>query len=231
LNTLTPFTHQGKTVLILGGGPICIQFHSGRIMMKKVALQLSLLMFSPVLTFSQTVTQADREKGEQYLQQTREGVVAATKGLSEAQMKFKPGLDRGTVAQVLEDIALVENGLFQNVTEKVMKSPARAADRDTARIDAQVLAMLPDRSTKRQSAPPFMPTGRWTPAETLDHFLQGRAKTMALPESAPDFGAHVGDSPLELLDAYEWLLFMAGHGERHIKQILEVKADPNFPKN
>jgi len=29
---------------------------------------------------------------------------------------------------------------------------------------------------------------------------------------------------------YEWILFIAAHSERHTKQILEVKADPNFPK-
>jgi hypothetical protein len=32
------------------------------------------------------------------------------------------------------------------------------------------------------------------------------------------------------LDGYEWVLFVAGHSERHTKQINEVKADPNFPK-
>ena len=32
------------------------------------------------------------------------------------------------------------------------------------------------------------------------------------------------------LDAYEWLLFVSAHSERHTKQILEVEADPNFPK-
>ena len=199
--------------------------------MKKAALLFSALVFSAVLAFSQTLTQADREKGEQYLQQTRDGVVAATKGLSEAQMKFKPGPDRWSAAEVLEHITLVEDGLFQNVTEKVMKSPAGAADRDIAKIDAQVLAMLPDRSHKAQAPPPFVPTGRWTPADTQDHFLKSRAKTMAFLESTPDLRAHVGDSPLGPLDPYEWLLFMAGHSERHTKQILEVKADPNFPKN
>ena len=199
--------------------------------MKKAALLFSALVFSAVLAFSQTLTQADREKGEQYLQQTRDGVVAATKGLSEAQMKFKPGPDRWSAAEVLEHITLVEDGLFQNVTEKVMKSPAGAADRDMAKIDAQVLAMLPDRSHKAQAPPPFVPTGRWTPADTQDRFLKSRAKTMAFLESTPDLRAHVGDSPLGPLDPYEWLLFMAGHSERHTKQILEVKADPNFPKN
>lgn len=199
--------------------------------MKTRTLLSGVLMLCGVMAFGQTLTPSDREKGEQYLQQTRDGVVAAVKGLSEAQLKFKSGPDRWSVAEVLEHITLVEDGIFQNVTGNVMKAPAGAADRDTAKTDAMVLAMLPDRTDKRQAAPPFVPTGRWTAAETLDHFLKSRAKTIAFLDSTPDLRAHVSDSPLGPLDAYEWLLFMAGHSERHTKQILEVKADPNFPKN
>jgi hypothetical protein len=33
------------------------------------------------------------------------------------------------------------------------------------------------------------------------------------------------------MDGYEFVLFIAAHSERHTKQILEVKADPNYPKN
>ena len=58
-----------------------------------------------------------------------------------------------------------------------------------------------------------------------------RGKTIAYLEATPDLRAHVVDSPIgQPLDAYEWLLFIAAHSERHTKQILEVKADPNFPK-
>jgi hypothetical protein len=32
------------------------------------------------------------------------------------------------------------------------------------------------------------------------------------------------------LDAYQWILLISAHSERHTKQIEEVKADPNFPK-
>jgi hypothetical protein len=32
------------------------------------------------------------------------------------------------------------------------------------------------------------------------------------------------------LDAYEWVLFLTTHSERHLKQIQEVTSDPNFPK-
>ncbi|OLC88892.1 MAG: hypothetical protein AUH88_00130 [Acidobacteria bacterium 13_1_40CM_4_61_5] len=190
------------------------------------------MLFLGCAAFGQALTQADRERSVKYLQQTRDGVVGATKGLSEAQMKFKPAPDRWSVAETLEHIALAEDFLLQNISEKIMKAPPGSTDRDTAKIDAMVLAMIPDRSHKAQAPPPLVPTSRWTPAETLDHFLKSRAKTIGFLESTPDLRNHVADSPLgQPLDAYEWLLFIGAHSERHTKQILEVKADPNFPKN
>jgi hypothetical protein len=181
--------------------------------------------------FGQTLTQADREKGLQYLEQTRDGVVAATKGLSEAQLKFKPAPDRWSVAEVLEHITVVEGAIYQNVTDRIMKAPAGAADRDSAKVDAQVLAMVPDRSHKVKAPEQFVPTGRWPAADTLDQFLKTRTQTIAFFESTPDLRAHVGgESPFGPLDAYEWLMFTSAHSARHTKQILEVKADPNFPK-
>jgi len=200
---------------------------------KRATLLAGVFAISSALAFSQALTQADREKGEQYLQQTRDGVVAAVKGLSEAQLKFKPAPDRWSVAETLEHIAVAEDFLFQNITNNIMKAPAGAPDRDTAKIDAFVLAAVPDRSHKAQAPEPLRPTGRWTPAETLDHFLESRAKTIAFLESTPDLRAHVVNGPPmnQPMDAYDWLLFISAHSERHTKQILEVKADPNFPKN
>jgi hypothetical protein len=200
--------------------------------MKKLSMHFFALLLLCAVSFGQTLTQADREKAEQYLQQTRDGVAEATKGLSDAQMKFKPAPDRWSVAETLEHIVLVEDSLLQNVTDKVMKGPAGAADRDTAKIDAMVLAMIPDRSHKAQAPPPVIPTDRWTPADALDHFLKIRAKTIAFLDSTPDLRAHASDSPIgQQLDGYEWLLFIAAHSQRHTKQMLEVKADPNFPKS
>src|SRR5437762_6023233 len=199
--------------------------------MKKTSLLICALLLLSTVAFGQELTKADRERGVKYLEQTRDGVVAATKGLSEAQMKFKAAPDRWSVAETLEHIALAEDFLLQNVTEKIMKAPPGAANRDTAKTDAMVLAMIPDRSHKAQAPPPLVPTGRWTPAETLDNFLKSRAKTINFLQSTPDLRAHVAESPLGLpLDAYEWLLFVSAHSERHTKQILEGKADPNFPK-
>jgi hypothetical protein len=75
------------------------------------------------------------------------------------------------------------------------------------------------------------PTGRWSPQETLDQFLKARERTMEFMKSTPGLREHVVDSPLgQPLDAYQWVLFISAHSERHTKQILEVKADPNFPR-
>lgn len=199
--------------------------------MKKVSLLLSALLIVSSAAFAQTLSQTDKDKGLQYLQQTRDGVVAATKGLSEAQLKFKAAPDRWSIAETLEHIALTEDMLFGNITQNVMKAPAGPADRDVAKTDAFVVAAIPDRSHKAQAPPPLVPTGKWSAAESLDHFEKSRAKTLEFLQSTPDLRAHVVDSPLgQKLDAYEWLLFMAGHSERHTKQIEEVKADPKFPK-
>jgi hypothetical protein len=201
-------------------------------MKKKLALLFCAVFMMATFAVGQTLTDADREKGVQYLEKTRDGVVDAVKGLSDAQMTFKAGPDRWSVAQVLEHIALAEDYLSQNVTANVMKAPAGPAGRDTAKIDAAVLAMIPDRSHKAQAPPPLVPSGRWTPAETLDHFLKARAMTIELMKNTPDLRAHATDSPLgQKLDGYEWLLFIAAHSERHTKQIQEVKDNPNFPKN
>jgi uncharacterized damage-inducible protein DinB len=200
--------------------------------MKKVSLLLVVLLLLSTAALAQTLSQADKDKGLQYLQQTRDGVVAATKGLSDAQLKFKAAPDRWSIAEVLEHIALAEDFIFQNVTNHIMKAPAGPADRDTTKIDAMLLAALPDRSQKKQAPGPLVPTGRWTASESLDHFLKSRANTVEFLQSTPDLRAHVSsDNPFQQpLDGYDWLLFIAGHSERHTKQILEVKADPNFPK-
>ncbi len=199
--------------------------------MKKLLLLACALACFSSASFGQALTAADREKGVKYLEQTRDAVVAATKGLSEAQWKFKAAPDKWSAAETLEHIALGEDYMFGYVENKVMTSPPGAADRDITKLDALVLSMVPDRTNKRQAPPPLVPTGKWTPSEALDHFLKSRAVTIEYMKTTKDLREHVAESPLGMLDGYEWLLFIGAHSERHTKQILEVKADAGFPKS
>jgi uncharacterized damage-inducible protein DinB len=200
--------------------------------MRKIAVSLFLVLALATMAGAQGLSQADRESALKYLEDTRKGVEDATKGLSAAQWNFTPAPDRWSVAEVTEHIAAAEDYLMSMVTEKVMKAPARAKEEDTAALDAMVKTAIPDRSHKAQAPEPLKPTNRFgSPEAALKHFEESRAKTEEFLKKTDDLRAHAVDSPLgKQLDGYEWILFVAAHSERHTKQIQEVKADPNFPK-
>lgn len=191
-----------------------------------------LLLTACVATMAagQNITQQEREQALRLLSESRSGVVDAVKGLSEAQWKFKPAPGRWSVAEVVEHLALIEDILTQSILGNIERAPAPSTDRDPKQVDATVLAKVLDRTTKFQAPPAATPTGRWAPADALQHFLDGRMRTVALLQSTPDLRQHAIDHPVfGPLDGYEWVLAVAAHSARHTKQILEVKADPNFP--
>jgi hypothetical protein len=181
---------------------------------------------------AQEVTQAEKEKTLLYLESTKKGVLEATKGLSEAQWNFKAGPDRWSIAQVMEHIAAAEDYIRGLVVEKVMLAPA-VPGRDVKATDDAVLAKVPDRSQKAQAPEPLVPTNRFgSPDAAIKHFVESRAKTEEFLKTTPGLRDHAVDSPMGVkMDPYEFVLLIAAHSERHTKQILEVKADPNYPKN
>jgi hypothetical protein len=195
-----------------------------------IAIALAALV-TPALR-AQNVTPEDLDKAVKYLEKTKAGVVAATKGLSEAQWNFKAATNRWSVAEVTEHIAAAEDMIFGNVQTNVMKAPARTDKEDVKAIDELILKAVPDRTEKRQAPEPLIPTKRFgSPAASLKHFEASRDKTIAFLKNTKDLRQHATESPLQKnLDAYEWILFIAAHSERHTKQIDEVKADPNFPR-
>jgi hypothetical protein len=198
------------------------------------ALTLMLALAGAASTRAQDVSQAEKDRALQYLESTKRGVLDATKGLSDAQWNFKPAPDRWSVAELIEHLAAAEDMLRGVTQEQIMKSPAvpvRSAE-EIKKADEIVLAMVPDRSHKVQAPEPLKPTNRFgSPEAAQKHFLESRAATEEYLKNTSGLRAHLGDSPLGKLDGYEFVLFTAAHSERHTKQMLEVKADPNFPKN
>jgi len=179
---------------------------------------------------AQDATPADKEKALVYLETSKKGVLAAVKGLSEAQWNFKPAPDKWSVAECMEHIAAAEDFIRGLVTEKVMAAPA-APDRDTAKIDAGIMANVPDRTNKIQAPEPIRPTNRYSsPEGSIKHFVESRATTEEFVKNTAYLRGHAIDGPAGgKWDAYEWVLLIAAHSERHTKQIEEVKANPNFP--
>jgi hypothetical protein len=198
------------------------------------AVIVLLALAGAVSAKAQDVSQADKDRGLQYLESTKKGVLDATKGLSDAQWNFKPAPDRWSIAQVMEHLAAAEDMLRGLNQEQVMKSPAvpvRSAE-EMKKGDESVLTMVPDRTHKAQAPEPLKPSNRFgSPEAAQKHFVESRAATEEYLKNTSGLRAHLSDSPLGKLDGYEFVLFTAAHSERHTKQMLEVKADPSFPKS
>lgn len=199
--------------------------------MKRLVIALCfVLLVSPLLRAAE-LTHEEVQRALDYLKTTREGVVAATKDLSEAQWTFKQAPERWSVAEVTEHIAAAEDMLMGMIQSQVMTGPANTETTDTKAVDELVLQAIPDRTHKLKAPEPLIPVNRFhTPAESLAHFKESRAKTIEFLKDTKGLRDHAADSPLgKKLDAYQWILFIAAHSDRHTKQILEVKADPKFP--
>ncbi len=98
--------------------------------------------------------------------------------------------------------------------------------------DVFVIKAVRSRGTAAPAPDRFVPTGRYADAQaSFGVFEQQRAAAMEYVQTTTgDFRTHYFEHPfLGTLDVYQAVLLLASHGERHRKQIEEVKADPGFP--
>ncbi len=181
-----------------------------------------------------SLTEKERKDAIQLLQSTEKDLLQEIKGLSEAQLKFKPAADRWSVEECVKHIATTEQMLWQ-LTEGGIKQPANPEKRSEIKMtDEQVIKMIEDRSTKRQTSDPLKPENSTfkSMTEALASFQNARVKlTDYVKSTDDDLRNHVITLQFGLLDSYQMILFMAAHTNRHTQQLREVKADAGFPKN
>jgi uncharacterized damage-inducible protein DinB len=182
-----------------------------------------------------TLTKEERDRALEYLKQTQKDFLDSIKGVSDAQWKFKAAPDRWSIAETAEHIALTEQTIWDLVSGKIMKSPAAPEKAAAAKgKDETILTVIPDRSRKAQAPERLQPTGKWaTQAALTKDFEALRGKEIAyVTETKEDLRNHFEEHPfLKTMDAYQWIIFNGAHCKRHTAQILEVKADPNYPKS
>jgi DinB family protein len=202
--------------------------------MKCIFLAIALLWAADS---TQTLTQNERDQAVAELEGSKKAFLDATKGLSAVQWNFKPAPERWSVAECSEHIALAEGFIFGLVSERIMKAPANPEKRDAAKgKDEMIVKMMQDRSHKATAPEPIDPAkhGTMTPEETLKLFGESRAHTIEyIKTTQEDLRDHLFDHPVPAigtLDGYQWIMLISGHTRRHTAQILEVKADPHFPK-
>ena len=200
--------------------------------MKLISMAFALLLLIPGV--GQTLSQKEREQGVAELEGSRKAFLDATSGLSEAQWNFKPAPDRWSIAECAEHIGVTETFILNLITEQALKGPAEPEKRALVQgKDNSLMTMVVDRTAKFKAPEAIQPTRRWTTSgEITKNVLESRARTIEFVSTTQeDLRDHFMDHPVfKTLDTYQWILLTSGHMRRHNAQILEVKADPNFPK-
>jgi uncharacterized damage-inducible protein DinB len=182
---------------------------------------------------AQKTTEKDREFAIENLKASREKLLTAIAGLSEAQLKFKSAPDRWSIAEVAEHIALSEDFFMSLITNQVLKSPA-TPNKERKIADEALLALMTDRSNKVQAPEPVAPKNKWQSVQqTMKEFEQRRSHTIEFVKTTTDdLRSHF--SPFGNrgeIDGLQWVLLISAHCDRHVAQINEVKATADFPKS
>jgi hypothetical protein len=165
---------------------------------------------------------ADREQLLRFLNASRKKLVESTEGLTDEQVKMRPADDRWSVLECVEHAALVEDGMFNTLTTKMI--PAETPH-DRAREQA-VIRGTTDRSRKIDAPDGVRPTGKFaTLADALAQFERNRARTIEYVSTCDvDLrGQTVSHPRLGSLSGQEFMIILALHPARHALQILDVR--------
>lgn len=199
--------------------------------MRKVTLILMLAAVMPVAGAG-PISQQDRDALTRDLQASRTAFLNAIADVkTEAQWNYKPAADRWSVAECAAHIIAAEQYFRDNIAA-ALKSPALPAAQQSTAGDAVIAKMVRDRSSKFQAPAALEPKGKVVPkAQAIRDFEATRAKTLDYVRTTQDpLREHGSGTPPQVTTAYQLVLMLSGHTERHTAQLLEVKASAGYPK-
>lgn len=200
--------------------------------MKKLMLGVAILC---LVSFQAepTLSKKERKTAAAFLKDSEKNLMKTLGNLSDAQLKYKPAPDKWSVQDCMMHIAASEKMLWGMVDQSI-KAAANPEKRTEIKwSDEQVMKNLEDRSTKVKTFAPLEPpnTGFQNIDEAIASFKGSRGKLIDYVKSTQeDLRSHVSTLPVGSFDAYQMILFIGAHTNRHVLQMREVMADAGFPK-
>lgn len=200
--------------------------------MKKIILPIVMLALLSFTVSDTKLTDSERKTATDHMIKTRDHMLKTVKGLSEAQLNFKSSAESWSVAECVEHIAISESMIF-GMLQGALKTPADASKRSEVSMkDEQLTGMIVDRSKKVKTREPFEPSGKFgSHKETIKEFKTKRKEHIKYVKKTADaLRNYYQQMPFGTIDAYQILLFMSAHTERHTLQIEEIMTNENFPQ-
>ena len=158
---------------------------------------------------------------------------AAVSTLSESQADFRPDENQWTIAEIVEHVSIVNDG-FLRLTHKLLKEAESKPGPPKADLNLGHTSL--DENGQQQG--PFQAPERVRPrgdARIEDSLAKMRASLDGLAEirsrlEAVDLSEQMFPHPfLGPINAYQWMVLLGEHEDRHLSQIERVKATAGFP--
>lgn len=180
----------------------------------------------------QQLTQQERELVLSMLDENSNKFLADIEKLSETQWRYKPSANQWSIAEISEHITL-SDGLLLSIAQTSLKSASddQKANGLTGKENAMI-ERLKDRTQKARAPEALVPSGRFaTRKDLIAAFKIAREKTIMYVKYSKDpLKNHIASHPLfGELTAYQWLVMIPAHANRHVAQLEEVMTSKEFP--
>ena len=173
------------------------------------------------------LTAMERQRLVAHLEMTERWLVDEVSALSAAQLDFRASATTWSVRDVLDHLIVVGT-IYWDDLQAALNSAT--TERRTLSSDADILWYGIDRTNRETALPPERPQGRAQDLRAaLKTFRSDHARLADFVRTTTqDLRSRVVDR--QQCDAYQWALLISTHEQRHILQIRELKAHPNFPR-
>ena len=173
------------------------------------------------------LTSEERSAAVAEREESRRRLLASLDGLTEDEWRSRPSPDAWSIAECAEHVTAAELPLPKFAAVSLTAEPSEEERREIRGNDEYVRSFLRDRSRRGEAPERIRPKGRFaTREDTVRAFEERRAANLAFVRETSDplrdrFAPH----PFaEMIDGYQWVLFLAAHTDRHAQQIEEIRG-------
>jgi uncharacterized damage-inducible protein DinB len=193
----------------------------------EVKISAALLFLALKFAAAAPLTGLERQRLIAHMQMTESWLADEVKGLSNEQLHFHPAPGAWSILEVVEHLVISEPIYWQDF-QRAMKMPPSSSKSNAG--DDDILWYGIDRTRREKAIPSEDVKGQLQDLSAgLKAFRELRATILRYVSATKD-DLRSRIVPRQGCDAYQWLLLITSHCQRHILQIREIKSSPGFPK-